>query len=233
MNHLHIDFRKVKTLEPSIFTVVVGEKWANEELQHYVDKPENLLFTSEGLVLRATHPSTGLYESIRIDTKDKFFFTYGEIEIVAKVPDGIGTWPALWMMSQDNRYGTWPRSGEIDIMEHVGRDKDNLFLCLHSETYNHTRLLQRYKEHKLPTATTAFHTYGLKWEKDLITYLVDGLEVSRYSRFDLEDQTQKGWPFDHDYYLLMNLAIGGKFGGSVDDSVFPQDFIIQSLSIKY
>lgn len=233
MKHLLIDFRKEQRLNLELFSVIVGEKWANEELQHYVNKEDNLFFTDEGMVLRATSPKKGLYESVRINSRHKFSFTYGEIKILAKVPEGVGTWPALWMMSEDNPYGTWPRSGEIDIMEHVGRDKNNLFLCLHSETYNHTRQFQRYKEYKLLDATSAFHEYGINWQKDNISYYVDGIEVAKYSKFDLEDQSTKGWPFDHNFYLLMNLAIGGKFGGAVDDTMFPQDFIIQSIDIKY
>ena len=233
MKELFIDFKQCKTLDPNIFTVITGEKWANDEKQHYVNKPENLFFSEDGLVLRATHPKNNIYESIRINTKGKFSFTYGEIEIVAKVPKGIGTWPALWMMSEDNRYGHWPKSGEIDIMEHVGRDKDNLFLCLHCEAYNHTRKSQRYKEFKVKNATDEFVAYGLKWDKDEITYFVNGKEAVKYSKYDLPDQTEKGWPFDHNYYLIMNLAIGGKFGGPIDNSMFPQDFIIQSIKINY
>lgn len=234
MTELFIDFRETKTLDEALFNVRVGEKWANKELQHYVNKKENLFFTDEGLVLRATNPQAGLYESVRINTKNKVSFTYGEVTFVAKVPEGKGTWPALWMLSETNPYGHWPRSGEIDIMEHVGRDKDTLFLCLHTERYNHTKQSEQYyKEHHLDNATTAFHSYGIKWVEDAITYFVDGQQVASYSKFDKTDQSHKGWPFDHPYFLIMNLAIGGKFGGEVDDSIFPQDFIIQSIHIKY
>ncbi|MCF7925821.1 MAG: glycoside hydrolase family 16 protein [Candidatus Izimaplasma sp.] len=229
---LNIDFRETQELDDTVFTVQVGDKWANNELQHYVNKPENLFFTDEGLVLRATHPKPGLYESVRMNTKGKFSFQYGEIEIKAKVPSGKGTWPALWMMSEESRYGRWPKSGEIDILEHVGRDENNLFLCLHTETYNHKNNAEFYTEYHLENATTAFHTYGIKWTDDTITYIIDGKEVTTYHKHDKADTSHKGWPFHQPFYLIMNLAIGGKFGGPVDDSIFPKDFVIQTITVK-
>ncbi|MEC9485425.1 MAG: glycoside hydrolase family 16 protein [Candidatus Izemoplasma sp.] len=228
---LDIDFTQTHILDDDIFNIAVGEKWANNELQHYVNKPENLFFTDEGLVLRATHPKAGIYESVRINTRDKFSFQYGEIKIRAKVPKGKGTWPALWMMSQENRYGHWPKSGEIDILEHVGRDANNLFLCLHTETYNHRNDEEYYTEYHLENATTEFHDYGVRWTEETITYIIDGNEIVTYSKYDKADSSHKGWPFHQPFYLIMNLAIGGKFGGPVDDSIFPKDFIIKRITV--
>lgn len=223
----HIDFTKTNSLDKSIFNVAVGDKWANSELQRYVDSKENILFDN-GLVLRATLEN-GIYSSARINTKNKFFIKYGYIEITAKVPKGLGTWPALWMLSQDNEFGHWPRSGEIDIMEHVGRNEDNIFMCLHTEAYNHTREEQYYKEKKISNATTEFHKYAIDWQRDYIAYYIDDVMMVKYSKHEKEDQTHKGWPFDHNFYLIMNLAIGGKFGGPVDDTIFPVDFIIKEI----
>ncbi len=225
----HYDFTNMNNLDKSQWNVQVGDKWSNEELQHYVDDQEHIFFDN-GLVLRATLKD-GVYESARINTKNKFSFKYGKIEIIAKVPRGKGTWPALWMLSQDNKYGHWPKSGEIDIMEHVGRNQDNIFMCLHTESYNHRRSAQYYFEKKIEEVSDKFHTYSIDWDEDNITYYVDGIKQVHYNKYDKEDHSHKGWPFDQEFYLLMNLAVGGKFGGPVDDDIFPADFVIKDIKV--
>jgi|AntAceMinimDraft_17_1070374.scaffolds.fasta_scaffold38913_2 beta-glucanase (GH16 family) len=225
----HFDFKNDTSLDTNVWNVAVGDKWSNNELQHYVDSEENLFFR-DGLVIRATFKD-GIYRSSRIDTKHKFSFKYGKIDIVAKVPKGLGTWPALWMMSESELYGHWPKSGEIDIMEHVGRNEDNIFLCLHTEAYNHLKGDPFYHEKIIQGATDEFHTYSIDWNQDSITYYIDDKIIVKYSKFDKSDQTYRGWPFDHPYFLLINLAIGGKFGGRVDDNIFPVEYIIKDIKI--
>ncbi|MDY0023826.1 MAG: glycoside hydrolase family 16 protein [Candidatus Izemoplasmatales bacterium] len=228
---LDLDFTKIKELPRDIFNVQVGDKWANKELQHYVDDEEHISFTDDGLVILATYKN-GVYESARINTKGKFAFLYGQIDIVAKLPLGKGTWPALWMMSDDNRYGFWPRSGEIDIMEHVGWDPGKLLLCIHTEKYNHRNKEQYYTNLEFPKITEGFHKYSLNWQEGKIIYLLDNEEVARYEKgHNGFDTTEKGWPFDHPYYFLINLAIGGVLGKDPDPSVFPQKFIIKSIKV--
>lgn len=225
----HFDFTKATELDFKYFNIAVGDKWSNAELQRYVNNPKNLFFDN-ALVIRSTYED-GIYSSVRINTKNKLAFTYGKIEVIAKVPKGQGTWPALWLLSQDNKYGHWPKSGEIDIMEHVGRKEDEVFLCLHSETYNHQRTEQLHTTKHIEGATNSFHKYGLDWQPDHITYYIDDREIVRYNKADKADQSHKGWPFDHNYYFIMNLAIGGKFGGDVDNSIFPVDFVIKDIKI--
>ena len=228
---LDLDFTKINTLPREIFNVQVGEKWANNELQQYVDDSEHIKLTSEGLVIRATYIDH-IYQSARINTKGKFSFLYGQIDFVAKLPLGKGTWPALWMMSEDNRYGYWPKSGEIDIMEHVGRDPGKLLLCIHTELYNHRNDEQYFTLLDAPRITEGFHKFSLVWQVDKIIYLLDDLEVARYEKGENGfDTSYEGWPFDHPFYLLMNLAIGGSLGQEPDPSVFPQEFIIQSVKV--
>jgi len=226
----HYDFTKMSEFPRDDFNIRVGEKWANGELQQYVDSSDNLFLFDEGLVMRATLDS-GIYRSARIDTRDKFAFKYGKIEFTAKLPTGKGTWPALWLMSQEQRYGHWPKSGEIDVMEHVGRDNDMVFLCLHSETYNHTNDEQYYYETRIPGLTTGFHRYAVDWYPDRIAYYIDDAHMITYHKTDKADQSHKGWPFDQEFFIIMNLAIGGKFGGSVDDSIFPQEFIVSEIKV--
>lgn len=225
----HFDFQNDTSLDENFWNIQVGEKWANNELQQYVNTDENLFFR-DGLVIKATLKDN-IYKSTRINTRHKFFFKYGRIDISAKVPKGVGTWPALWMMSENHEYGSWPKSGEIDIMEHVGRDQNNLFLCLHTESYNHRNNDQYYKEYYLEGASDDFHVYSIIWDDESITYLIDDKEVCKYNKFDKEDSSNKGWPFNQDFFLIMNLAIGGKFGGPVDDSIFPVEFIIKDIKI--
>ena len=136
------------------------------------------------------------------------------------------------MMSNDNRYGTWPRSGEIDIMEHVGNELDQLYLCVHTETYNHTRDSQYFQKVTIDGITDDFHKYSLIWNEHSLTYLVDDKVYGRYEKGeDGKDTSEKGWPFDHPYYLIINLAIGGMLGGKIDDQCFPQKFIIKDIKI--
>lgn len=226
------DFTKMTALDVADWTIQVGEKWANKERQQYVNDPNNLFFR-DGLVLRATSED-GIIKSARINTKDKFAFQYGRVEIEAQLPTGKGTWPALWMMSNDSRYGHWPRSGEIDIMEHVGNKPNELLTCLHTWAYNHRRGgEQYYHAHTIPGLTEGFHTYGIDWDAESITYLLDGRELVRYVKGERgKDTSWEGWPFDHPFYLIVNLAIGGTLGGDVDPDMFPQEFIIRKITIQ-
>lgn len=226
----HYDFTKMTQLDKNEWNVAVGEKWANRELQQYVDSSNNLYF-DDGMHIKATLED-GIIKSSRINTKNKFYFKYGKIDIIAKVPKGIGTWPALWMMPQENKFGHWPRSGEIDIMEHCGKNLDELFLCIHTEGYNHQRKEQYYKSLIVPGLTDNFQTYSLIWDENSITYLLNGEELGTYVKGeDGKDSTHVGWPFDEDFYLIINLAMGGVFGGDVDMDSFPQEFIVKDIKV--
>ncbi|MBN2504871.1 MAG: glycoside hydrolase family 16 protein [Bacilli bacterium] len=227
---LDLDFTKITTFPRDIFNVSVGEKWANKELQRYVDDT-NHLYLDQGLVLQATYDE-GTYTSARINTKGKFSFLYGKIDIVAKLPEGRGTWPALWMMSETEKYGRWPRSGEIDIMEHVGNELDEIYMCLHTAKYNHREDRQYFHKSVFKGISKGFHKYSLLWQSDKITYLIDDLEVKVYVRgMDDYDSSAEGWPFDEPFYLIINLAIGGMLGGVPEPSDYPQKFVIKSIVV--
>lgn len=227
----HFDFTTMASLDKADWNIETGEKWANKEKQRYVDKPDNLFFTEEGLTIRATYEN-GVYESARINTQDKFAFKYGRVDIVAKVPKGKGTWPALWMMSDDRRYGGWPKSGEIDIMEHVGNELDALYLCIHTGAYNHTKQEQYFSKIKHPGLSDDFQKFSLIWREDEIVYLLNDAPVTQYVKGEAgKDKSHAGWPFDHPFYLIVNLAIGGNLGGPVDDDCFPQKFIIKDIRV--
>jgi beta-glucanase (GH16 family) len=169
----HFDFSNEKSLDLSLWNIEVGKKWANNELQHYVDSDENLYFDN-GLVINATLKN-GIYESTRINTKNKFFFKYGRIDVVAKVPKGIGTWPAIWMLSKninedgaywDNQgFGTvnWPTCGEIDILEHWGKNKNYVSSAVHNgSSYGYK--VENLGGQNVSNASDQFHEYELDYE---------------------------------------------------------------------
>ena len=227
----HFDFTTMTTLDVNDWTVVERKAWANREVQVYVNDTNNLYF-DQGLVLQATREGDTI-KSARIHTQDKFYFQYGRIDIVAKVPKGKGTWPAAWMMSQHEKHGGWPKSGEIDIMEHVGNRLDEWLCCLHTESHNHTTKSEYYASFTIPGLSDDFQTFSLIWEKDRIEYLLNDVSMVTYTRGqDGRDASSKGWPFDDDqFYLILNLAIGGTLGGPVDLEMFPQQYIIKDIKI--
>lgn len=226
----HFDFTKDKELDRSIWNVAVGEKWSNYEVQAYVDSPETHYFNN-GLVLRAINDN-GKIKSARINTRDNVFFKHGRIEYTCKVPKGQGTWPAVWMMPQEAKYGHWPRSGEIDMLEHTANDMDKFYACLHTESYNHRDGDPYDNRFLIEGLSDDFQTYALDWTEDSISYYYNGKLMVTYTKGeDGRDTSHKGWPFNEDFYLILNLAVGGMFGGEVDYDCFPQEFIIKEIKI--
>ena len=148
--------------------------------------------------------------SARIKTQYLANWQYGYIEISAKLPSGVGTWPAIWMLPTHDKYGTWPRSGEIDIMEHVGFEQDIIHTTIHTKAYNHKINTQKNAHAKVPGVSKSFHTYAIDWTPDRIEWFVDG---ESFFVFENENATSAEWPFDIPYYLIMNVAIGGAWGG--------------------
>jgi len=227
----HFDFKKNPTLDRTIFNVRTGDKWFNNEEQVYTDHSDTLFFNEEGLVIQALLKE-GRVESARIDTEDNLYFKYGRVELVAKLPEGTGTWPALWLLPQGDPYGRWPRSGEIDIVEHIGRRPNVLYYSLHTELYNWQK--QEFYTYEYPgiDITNAFHTYAIEWYEDRIMYELDGTEiVTFYKGQNGRETSSKGWPFDQPFFLLMNLAMGGNLGGDVDYQALPQQLIVEQIKI--
>jgi beta-glucanase (GH16 family) len=197
--------------------------WGNHELQLYtVARQENATVSEGTLKIRATHEKFGgfNYTSARLTTKEKGDWLYGRFEISAKLPDGRGLWPAIWMLPSDWEYGGWPESGEIDIMENVGYDPYNVVASVHTESYNHRIGTQKNKTIAVNNNRAVFHTYSMEWDKNKIETFVDD---SLYFTFTKEADDFKVWPFNKRFHLLLNLAVGGDWGGKmgVNDSIFP------------
>jgi beta-glucanase (GH16 family) len=206
--------------------VTGGSGFGNNELQFYTaSRPENARIENGLLVIEARKEDLGgnSYSSARVTTKGKHDMTYGRVEVRAKLPTGRGTWPAIWMLYSDSPYGTrgWPDNGEIDIMEHVGFDQGTVHATVHTKAFNHTIGTQVGQSVFLEDASTAFHVYAIEWTEDRIRAFVDD---EQYFSFANSGNGWEEWPFDHRFHLILNIAIGGNWGGAqgVDDSIFPQ-----------
>lgn len=199
-----------------------GSGWGNNELQYYTNELRNANVSDGTLKVTAIRELVNgkNFSSARLVTKYKADFLYGRIEASAKVPGGKGTWPAIWMLPTDWEYGGWPQSGEIDIMEHVGYDPDVIHISTHSEAYYWRINTQKTAVRKVEGAMSSFHKYRLDWTPACIKgYIDDQLLFS----FDNEGSGYKAWPFDKRFHILLNLAVGGDWGGQqgIDEAAFP------------
>src|SRR6202022_4266671 len=170
------------------------------------------------------------YTSARLLSKNKGNFLYGRIEVKAKLPPGKGTWPAIWMLPTDWVYGNWPNSGEFDIMEEVGYDPGVIHVSAHTQAYNFKINNQKSGAITVPTALTDFHVYRADWTPYAVRGYVDDKLVLTY----VNDGTGSAvWPFDQKFHLLLNIAIGGDWGGQqgVDDTIFPTSMAIDYVRV--
>ncbi|NCD69594.1 glycoside hydrolase family 16 protein [Mucilaginibacter agri] len=199
-----------------------GDGWGNHELEYYTNASNADISNGNlNINLRKEKFGNNNYTSARLFSKGTTGnFTYGRFEVRAKLPAGKGTWPAIWMLPTDYVYGGWPKSGEIDIMEHVGYDPTNIHITVHTDAYNHTIGTQKSAEMKVPTALTDFHVYRVDWTPTAITGYIDDTLVFTFKN---EGTGSAAWPFDKRFHLMLNLAYGGDWGGAqgVDDSVLP------------
>lgn len=198
--------------------------WGNNEKQYYTHDTRNVRVENGKLIIEAHQDSIeGLpYSSARLISKTKGDWTYGRVEVSARLPRGRGTWPAIWMLSTDWAYGGWPASGEIDIMEHVGYDPGIVHGTIHTETYNHGKQTQKEAFITVADAQEAFHRYAIDWQENKMEFYVDDSLYHTIARDPKEDF--KGWPFDQKFHLLLNLAVGGNWGGKqgIDTTIWPQ-----------
>lgn len=195
---------------------VGGSGWGNNELQYYTNQDNAWVEDGKLIIeLRKEEMNGNDYTSARMVTKGKGDWTYGKIEVCAKVPSGLGTWPAIWMMPSDSEYGNWPASGEIDIMEHVGYDQGTIHSTIHTDAYNHNKNTQKGGSLSVPDCSEEFHVYLLEWLPDKMIFSVDGEEIFTYRPTDYTaNPTYSQWPFDKSMYLILNVAFGGNWGGS-------------------
>lgn len=207
--------------------------WGNNELQFYTwNRAENARVENGKLIIetRKENFSGASYTSARLVTKNKGDWKYGRFEIRAKLPAGKGLWPAIWMLPTNWVYGGWPKSGEIDIMENVGYLPDSLFGAVHTEVYNGMLGTQKVNSTMRKDLSDSFHVYAIEWTAAQISFFVDG---EKYHTFKNEHSGSAAWPFDQQFYLLLNIAVGGNWGGKygVDDRIFPQQLVIDYVRV--
>ena len=194
---------------------VGGTGWGNRQLEYY--SPTNATLDGEGnldIVARPTDVTTSPscwygnchFTSSRLTTAGIAAFTYGTFEMRAKFPAGEATWPAFWLLGANTGEVGWPASGEIDVVEHVGRDGNVIRGTVHGPGYSGGNGIAAQAD---IDDVTAFHTYTVRWEPDRVVWSVDGDEYHRIERSDVDD-----WVFDHDFHLILNLAVGGTLAGS-------------------
>ena len=220
---------KSKELDLKNWNIELGDGcpncgWGNNERQLYTK--ENQKLVNGNLVITAKKQEEK-YTSARITTKGKKEFKYGYFEARAKLPLGHGIWPAFWMLGSNIDTAGWPICGEIDILEYVGKERNTVFNSLHTQA-SHGNTINT-KKTKIDGIESGFHIYGIDWNKDKIDFFVDGKLL--YS-FNPKDKNEATWPFNQPFYFLINLAVGGNFGGpEVDDAIFPQEFVVDYIKV--
>jgi beta-glucanase (GH16 family) len=229
-------------LDRAKWNVIVTGRTVNSEQQAYVDSPDTLGFlggdaegaTNGALVLQARWRQGYMsaegrsydFVSARLDTRGKVEFMHATVAARMKLTAGDGLWPAFWVLGT----GRWPDTGEIDIMENVGFDPLRVHASVHTAAYNHTIGTQKTASTLVPDPAADFHVYAMEWYPDRIEAFVDG---ARYFSFRNEGTGSRSWPFDEPQYLLINLALGGAWGGQqgLDDSRFPHRYLVDYVRI--
>lgn len=195
--------------------------WGNAEVQYYTDRPENA-YVSNGtlkITLKAENFGGKSYTSARMLTKGKFSMQYGKVEVRAKLPKGGGTWPAIWMLGNNIDQVGWPACGEIDIMEHVGNQENKIYHTLHYP--GHSGGNATGFNHMISNATSEFHIYAMEWTAASIQFYVDGILKYTFPN-------NSTVPYNHNFFLILNVAMGGNFGGTVDPA-----FSSSAMEIDY
>lgn len=212
-----------------------GNGWGNNEKQFYTDRIENSFVENGNLHIKAIQElyQGNTFTSARLVTKAKGDFTYARVEVKAKLPTGVGTWPAIWALASQSTYGEnfWPDNGEIDIMEHVGFDQNVIHGNIHTKAFNHTIGTNKGNNVTVATASTEFHVYAMNWLPDKIEIEVDGKIYFTFPKYAA--YTWQEWPFDKPFHLLLNIAVGGNWGGQkgIDETIFPQEMLIDYVRI--
>lgn len=205
----------------------------NNEKQYYTQaRMENARVEDGVLVIESRKEKfdKGEYTSASLHTANTATWKYGRVEVRAQLPTGKGMWPAIWMLGKNIKQAGWPKCGEIDIMENVGYDPGTIHANIHTEKYNHVKKTNKGDKIKIEKPYADFHIYAIEWFADRIDFFVDN---TKYFTFQNEGEGTAGWPFDQEFYLILNAAIGGSWGGQqgIDDSIFPQKYYIDYVRV--
>lgn len=219
-----------KTLNESVWNYELGNGcpdncgYGNAERQSYTKTNHKV---AGGFLTITIKKEGNAYTSTRITTKGKKEFKYGYMEARLKIPVGQGIWPAFWMLGSNIEQTGWPLCGEIDIMEYVGREPHVAYSTLHTkETHGEHA---NGKKTEVTDLEDGFHVFGVDWTKDKITFYVDDKPVHS---FEPKEKKQEIWPYNQPFFFILNVAVGGNFGGpEVDDSIFPQEYVVDYIKV--
>ena len=205
----------------------------NNEWQKYVEDPNNYKVENGMLYITATRTGDhefGGYSSTRLSSKNKKEFKYGRIEFRAKMPNGTGTWPALWMLGANQDEVGWPKCGEIDIMEYVGYQENKSHNNVHTQYQSGNTDFHRTLS--LDSAEEEFHTYGMIWTNDQIKFYIDS-PTNITGIYAPTNKTADNWPFSQSFYMIMNFAVGGSWGGveGVEKDIWPQTMVVDYVRV--
>ncbi len=203
--------------------------WGNQELENYTDSRENSYLDGSGnLVIESREATPGHYTSARLKTKTKFTVEYGKIEARIKVPAGQGIWPAFWMLGTE---GGWPGGGEIDIMENIGREPGTVHGTVHGPGYSGDKGIGQ--SYSLPAGQRFagdFHVFAVEWAQNGIQFFVDNHLYLTVTPASIPQGT--AWAFNHPFFLLLNVAVGGSWPGNPDaTSSFPQKMLVDYVRV--
>lgn len=205
--------------------------WGNNELEYYTDRAENLFFQDGKLIIEARPENYNgkPYTSSKIFTQGKKPFKFARIDIRAVLPKGKGIWPAFWLMPQSSVFGGWPKSGEIDLMEVVGHEPNRTFGTIHYGPGPGSTQISRNYLLSAKTFNDEFHVFSLEWKQDQIKWLIDGNVFSTVNKADLGSNN---YPFNEEFYIIFNLAVGGNWPGSPDaNTYFPQWLVVDYIRV--
>jgi len=202
-----------------------GHGWGNNEKQYYTAGTNNAYVSNGQLVIESKKENRGHlhYTSARLSSVSAF--KYGIFEMKAKLPQGRGIWSAFWLLAS-KRPMHWPNDGEIDIMEHVGYDPSKVHATIHCDEFNHVKGTQIGKSFNINDPFNQFHTYTLDWRPTSIKAYIDG---QNYFHYEKPDNSYQAWPFNNEMNILLNVAVGGNWGGAqgIDDGIFPTKYTVQ------
>ena len=207
-----------------------GAGWGNNELEYYTDRTENITVENGILIITAKKESYegSSYTSARILTKGKFEQAYGRFEARIRLPYGQGMWPAFWLLGDESNASSWPNIGEIDIMEYRGQNPTTVLGTVHGPGYSGGMSITKSYTLKNDRFDTGFHVFGIEWTPEYINYYVDDVLYNQITPADVPGE----WVFNHPFYIIINLAVGGDFVGPPNnETVFPQSMLIDYVRV--
>ncbi|MGM0582811.1 MAG: glycoside hydrolase family 16 protein [Bacteroidota bacterium] len=228
------DFSEAGAPNPNKWNIIEGDGcpelcgFGNNELQFYTK--ENVRVEDGQLIITAKADDEHQYTSAKLTTEKIADWETGYIEVKAKLPEGRGSWPAIWMLPTKDGDLEWPLDGEIDIMEHVGYNPEVVYGTIHTESYNHVKGTEKSDSTEVKNAHNEFNVYAINWTEDKIEWYVND---KPYHAVYKNGDGKSGWPFEQNFHLILNLAVGGNWGGKhgVDQESFPQELRIDYVKV--